>query len=158
MLQASGATLEIMMIGSRGALSVEADAALACVLRTCSLCIDMLTLHDHQGDLGTACLGDLVPGLVSCCDTLKALHCPWAVFSALPATCPTFPRLIELHLEGPRVELDCTSPARDITADGRLARPRLLRRGWCGGRGSAGWRVPSRRWQASSGDWSSSGD
>jgi hypothetical protein len=53
---------------------------------------------------------------MSCCDTLEVLHCPWAVFSALPATCPTFPRLTELHLEGGADEATSTWRRRPGTS------------------------------------------
>jgi hypothetical protein len=66
-------------------------------------------------------LRELVPGLVSCCATLEVLHCPWSVFSALPATCPAFPRLNELALHGSDDEaIDLASPAWGVVANGRL--------------------------------------
>jgi hypothetical protein len=63
---------------------------------------------------------ELAPGLVSCCDSLRTLHCAWAVFSALPATCPGFTRLTELRLDGAGVNFEVTSSAWQLMADGRL--------------------------------------
>jgi hypothetical protein len=94
MLQASGAGLEDFKMEVMDGLCPEGVAALAQVLRACSLTLKTLKIRF------TGWLGDLVPSLVSCCDTLEVLHCPWSVFSALPATCPAFPRLNELHVHG----------------------------------------------------------
>jgi hypothetical protein len=118
MLQASGAGLEKITIQRPGDdLSAEGGAALAQVLRTCSSSLKTVSL----GQLSPACVRELVPGLASCCATLRVLRCPWAVFTALPATCPAFPRLTELRLRGQDGEdVDSVSPAWDIMADGRL--------------------------------------
>jgi hypothetical protein len=71
--------------------------------------------------LSSACTLELWSGLMSCCATLEVLHCSWPVFSALPATCPTFPRLNELCFSGgPGEGIDLASPAWDIVANGRL--------------------------------------
>jgi hypothetical protein len=83
--------------------------------------LKILRLTEFDGFFGTACIPGFLPGLVSCCDTLEVLQCPWDIFSALPATCPGFPRLIELALEGrPDDDVACASKVWDIMASGRL--------------------------------------
>jgi hypothetical protein len=78
-------------------------------------------MDDDEVVFGTACNRELARGLVSCCDTLEVLECHLAVFSALPATCPTLPRLTELSLRGGADEdVSLLSPAWDIMANGRL--------------------------------------
>jgi hypothetical protein len=125
MLQASEATLEEIGVHT-GVLSAEGGAALVQVLRSCSPALKTVKLKDARGTLRPASIQALLPGLVSCCDTLEVLTCPWAVFSALPATCPTFTRLATLHVQGayPR-DIDLASPAWDMMANGRL--PALAR-------------------------------
>jgi hypothetical protein len=118
MLRASGANLEKIDFTCAGELHADFGAALAQVFRSCASTLKTLKLSTRVGDVfSRECIHQLVPGLMSCCNTLEVLHCPWAVFSALPATCPTFPRLIELSLDG---EIDLTSPAWGIIADGRV--------------------------------------
>jgi hypothetical protein len=122
MLRGGGASLEEVDLWLGGELPAECGAALAQVLRTCSSPLRTLKVVGG-GDtvFGTACTCELAPGLVSCCDTLEVLECHWAIFSALPATCPTFPRLNELNLEGAvDKNVDLASPAWDIMANGRL--------------------------------------
>jgi hypothetical protein len=113
MLQASGARLEeIYFSWWETDLTAEAGAALAQVLRACSPTLKSLKLMVEGRVRGTAYIPDLMPGLLSCCDTLEALECPWDVFSALPATCPTCPRLAELRLQGlSGGAIDTASPA-----------------------------------------------
>jgi hypothetical protein len=121
MLRASGAGLEEIDLICPEHLSAEDGAALGQVLRTCSVTLKTVMLHGPLEGLSSACLRELVPGLVSCCATLKVLHCHWTVFSALPATCPAFPRLNELSLEGGEDDaINLASPAWDIVANGRL--------------------------------------
>jgi hypothetical protein len=83
MLQASGASLEQVCVGCHA----EAAAALGQVLRACSSTLKTVGL-DMKRLLGTACSLELVPGLVSCCDTLEVLECHLSLFGALPATGP----------------------------------------------------------------------
>jgi hypothetical protein len=119
MLQASGASLEVFGIDTSTKLSAEDGAVLAQVLRALSPTLKTVKLEEAKAY--SACTRELLPGLMSCCDTLKVPHCPWAVFSALPATCPSFPCLIELQIEGDdREVIDLRSPAWDIMANGRL--------------------------------------
>jgi hypothetical protein len=124
MLQASGASLEELELHiTWGDLGAKGAPSLAQVLRACSSTLKTLKLTDTGGaSFGTACTRDLMPGLMSCCATLEVLHCPWAVFCALPATCPTFPRLTELSIQGGAGDknVDLASPAWDIVAAGRL--------------------------------------
>jgi hypothetical protein len=91
LLQASGARLETFGSWVPVDLSAEGGAAIAQVLRTCSSTLKTVVLNHNDGQLGSACSRELVSGLMSCCDTLEVLRFPWAVFSALPTTCPTFP-------------------------------------------------------------------
>jgi hypothetical protein len=122
-LQASGAGLEEISINERGGsrptskLSAEGGAMLSRVLHACLSTLKVLRLRQ-----GTDYIRHFVPGLMRCCDTLEVLQCHLAVFSALPATCPTFPRLTELHLEGyPYDECDSSaSRAWGVIIDGRL--------------------------------------
>jgi hypothetical protein len=128
MLQASGARLESIEMFFTGKAPADCGAALAQVLRACSSTLKGLRLQTvtNQRVLGPACARDVVPGLTSCCDTLEVLHCPWAVFKALSAACPTFPRLVTLSLEGGANEaIELASPAWDVMANGRL--PALAR-------------------------------
>jgi hypothetical protein len=121
-LQASGAMLEEIEVHVTRHLPAEVGAALAQVLRTCSSTLKTVRLRCHEGgSFGPACIGEVVAGVMSCCATLEVLCCPWAVFSALPATCPAFSRLTELRVVGGRDEsVDLASPAWDIMANGRL--------------------------------------
>jgi hypothetical protein len=131
MLQASGASLEEFDIAVAETkfrvggniekkLSAEGSVAFAQILRTCSSSLRTVRLSDCGLDFG-ACGFALVGALMSCSDTLEVLSCPWAVYSALPATCPTFPRLIKLCLRGARDEdIDWASPAWGVMASGRL--------------------------------------
>jgi hypothetical protein len=115
MLQASGPSLEEIQT------SMPVEVSLAPVLRTCSSTLKTVKLMDSSDRLRPECIPDLVPCLMSCCATLEALSCPWEIFSALPATCPTFPLLITLKLDcGPQDIPDCTTAAWDIMANGRL--------------------------------------
>jgi hypothetical protein len=123
MLRASGAGLEEITFRMCSHFSAEGSAALIQVLRTCSSTLKTLELEDpgmHQPS--STCIPGWLPCLMSCCATLEVLHCPWSLFSALPATCPAFPRLVELYVRvaGPSLEGDCTSPAWDMMANGRL--------------------------------------
>jgi hypothetical protein len=97
MLQGSGAKLEQLLLSCTGRLGADFGAALAQVLRACSSTLKVVRL---MGRPDSACICELMPGLMSCRDTLEVLGCPWAVFSALPATCPGFPRLTALILSG----------------------------------------------------------
>jgi hypothetical protein len=120
MLQTSGASLEEIKLSIPGELSAVGGAALAQVLRVCSLTLRRLDVPRCSGDGGDAFYRELVPGLVSCCDTLEILHCPWDVFRALPATCPSFRRLTELQLEGSQQVIESTSPVWDLIINGRM--------------------------------------
>jgi hypothetical protein len=121
MLQASGATLEAFELRRTRELSAEGGAALVQVLRSSSSTLKIVDLQDYEEYLGPACIRDLVLCLMRCCNRIEVLHCPWAVFSALPATCPAFPRLKKLHLHGgTREAIDLASPALDTIASGRL--------------------------------------
>jgi hypothetical protein len=121
-LRASGASLEEIGVDTYDETAVEFGAALAQVLRACSPTLKRLKLLCRwRYILSTACVAGLLPGLTSCCDTLEVLSCPWAVFSALPATCPTFPRLTKLHVPAGRdEEVDLASPGWEVMANGRL--------------------------------------
>jgi hypothetical protein len=114
MLQASGARLERIRTES------IFEVSLAPVLRTCSSTLKAVQLCDFSGRGSTETISELVGGLMSCCATLEVLICPWSVFSALPATCPAFPRLTTLRLEGANENVEWVSPAWDIMANGRL--------------------------------------
>jgi hypothetical protein len=113
-LQTSGASLETITASMYGGPSIFDDggAGLGQVLCACSSTLKSVTL---TGPPGRA----VVPGLVSCCERLETLRCPWGVFSALPATCPLFPRLRMLHIEGYEV-VDLASPGWDVMANGRV--------------------------------------
>jgi hypothetical protein len=127
MLQASGAALEEIAIGMPNGFSAGLGAVLAQVFRACSSTLKIFEMRKHVCEPGvwgprlSDCAREMVPGLVSCCATLEVLHCPWAVFSALPATCHTFPRLTELTLSGgPDKDVNFTPRVWDIMANGRL--------------------------------------
>jgi hypothetical protein len=121
MVRASGACLEETEFEKHDDFPVECAAALAQVLQACSRTLKTVKLEDRWDGPSSACIRELVPGLLSCRDTIEVLHCHWGIFKALPATCPTFPRLAELNLRGgPYEVLDLASPAWDIMADGRL--------------------------------------
>jgi hypothetical protein len=126
MLQASGARLEEISLGTPNDYSAELGAVLAQVLRACSSTLKTFQLRymggpQVWGPRLSDCGREMVPGLVSCCDTLEVLHCPWAVFSALPATCPIFSRLTELTLSGgPDKDVNFTPRVWDIMANGCL--------------------------------------
>jgi hypothetical protein len=120
MLQASGAALEEIDMLWTGCLSAERGAALARILRTCSPSLKAVKLKSRGEALGSACALELWSVLMSCCATLEVLHCPWALFSALPATRPTFPRLDELYFDGDSGAIDLASPAWDVMTNGRL--------------------------------------
>jgi hypothetical protein len=103
MLQASGADIEEFEISACQGPAIHSGAALAQILQACSSTLKVPRLRvsdDWTRALDTACVPAIAMGLTSCCDTLEVLHCPWAVFRALPPTCPTFPRLAELRLQG----------------------------------------------------------
>jgi hypothetical protein len=120
MLQASGARLEEIDIRApKKALSFEGGDLLAQVLEECATTLKTLKLGSLPMDFG--CIQDLLRGLVTCCSTLEVLHCPWAVFSALPVTCPSFPRLTKLHLQGgPHANIGFSPRLWDIMITGRL--------------------------------------
>jgi hypothetical protein len=139
MLQASGACLELFEVRSPYVeLTAQCGVAVARVLHRCSSTLKTVKLLHLAGGR------ELVPGLIRCCATLEVLHCRWDVFSALPATCPTFPRLTELHLEVHHGAVDLASRAWGVMAEGRLPALATLtvkdfRRlpggeGWVGGR------------------------
>jgi hypothetical protein len=130
-LEASGAELEEIVLSCKEDLSAEGGAVIGQVLRACKSkgksALKTVRLLGAPDRLGAACNRALAPGLVECAQ-LEVLHCPWDVFSALPATGPVgegvepvFPSLIELCLEGCDGEnLDLASPAWDIVANGHL--------------------------------------
>jgi hypothetical protein len=121
LLSAGGARLEAVKIDREEDPFAEWDTALARVLHTCRFSLKTLELRDKMQRLNVAYVPQLLPGLTSCCATLEVLDCPWPLFSALrTATCPTFPRLTTLNLEGTHEAVDLTSPVWDIMADGRL--------------------------------------
>jgi hypothetical protein len=100
MLQGSEARLEEFYLHfgddwSRAIVPAEVGAALAGVLQACSSTLKILRLR-------------------------KEGKCPWDVFSALPTTCPTFPRLAEVLTVLPGGAIDMASPAWDVMASGRL--------------------------------------
>jgi hypothetical protein len=130
-LQASGASLDELQVYGRGEPFAECGAALARVLHLCSSTLKGLTLWSSWGRvLGIASIPSLLPGLLSCRATLEVLQCPWAVFSALPATCPAFPRLAMLCFYGePNEDIDLASPAWEVMANGRLPALATLRIG-----------------------------
>jgi hypothetical protein len=104
MLQTSNVTLDAFKIELRGNASyptfhssTEGGAALAQVLHACSSTLKTLQLPGWG--FCDAYVFELRPCLISCCDTLEVLHCHGGLFTALPATCPIFPRLTELRLE-----------------------------------------------------------
>jgi hypothetical protein len=122
MLQASGARLEVF--GLLLTTELREAAGLAQVLRLCSSTLKTLKLEELMiRKQSPPFLHASMVGLMSCCATLEVLHCPWEVFSALPAACPTFPRLTELRLVG-MMDVDddvvWASPAWEIMASGRL--------------------------------------
>jgi hypothetical protein len=101
--------------------SAQGGAALGQVLRACSSSLKSAKLFTRILVFGTAYIRELVPGITSCCDTLELLHCHWAVFSALPATCPSFARLTELTLGGGRERDTAFTPGVwDTVAKGGL--------------------------------------
>jgi hypothetical protein len=120
-LRAGGAALQEIELDCKVGLPADCGAALAQVLLACSSSLKAFKLWRLQSAVGDACIRDLVPGLVRCCATLEVLYCPWPVFRALPATCPTFPRLTELNLV-PRYERNpaFTPNVWNMMADGRL--------------------------------------
>jgi hypothetical protein len=122
MLQASGAALEEVRLCPLVGDPAGYGAALARVLRACSSTLKTVGLAYHGIHVfGPPRIGELALALTSCCATLEVLHCAWAVFSAISATGPTFPRLTELRLWGEADEdIDLASPAWDIMANGRL--------------------------------------
>jgi hypothetical protein len=124
MLQASGARLEEIDIQKpKQELSFEGGDLLAQVLEECATTLKTLKLGSLHGSwrLGFASFQALAAGLMTCCSTLEVLHCPWTVFSALPSTCPSFPRLTELVLHGESdVYIGRTPRVWDIMATGRL--------------------------------------
>jgi hypothetical protein len=105
-----------------GGLRAECGDALAEVLCACSSTLKIFRVKNLLLRVpGPTRIPPLTPGLFSCCPTLEVLHCPWDAFSALPATCPTFPRLTELVLSGgPGEDIDGTLTVWDIMASGRL--------------------------------------
>jgi hypothetical protein len=122
MLRASGANLEEFRLELLQDLPAEC-AALAQVLRACSSTLKTVWLRDSDcSHMGPACIRELAPALISCCATLEYVHCPWALFSALPATVPSFTRLTRLELWGSEAKgpVDPTSSVWDIMANGRL--------------------------------------
>jgi hypothetical protein len=120
-LRASGAMVEEVTVKMPSDVSAEGGASLAEVLRTCSSTLKSVRLLNIRRNLSdTAYVPELVPGITSCCDKLEVLHCHWAVFSALPATCPTFPRLTTLHLLGGAEEIAFTPEVWDTVANGGL--------------------------------------
>jgi hypothetical protein len=109
------------------ALIAECGAALARVLRACSPSLKIVRFVEEEAVLESPCIPALLSGLVSCCDTLEVLHCSWRMFSALPATCPSFPRLTELRLymdgdelEDEDVVFEFSGRIWEIMASGRL--------------------------------------
>jgi hypothetical protein len=122
MLQASGARLEAIELWSATEeLSAAGGVAIAHLLRLSSPTLRRLNLRDiNLRILGLSCLSEVVPGLVSCCDTLEVLRCPAALFNALPAPCPGFPRLTELELDSAEYVVDMTSPGWGLLAGGGL--------------------------------------
>jgi hypothetical protein len=124
MLQASGARLEEIDIRKpEQELSFEGGELLAPVLQECAGTLKTLKLGSLHGPerWGSASPEGLAAGLTTCSSTLEVLHCPWAVFSALPVTCPTFPRLTELVLQrGPSVNIGASARVWDIMTSGRL--------------------------------------
>jgi hypothetical protein len=123
MLRESGAKLQDIQIYVQDDFCVEAASALDQVLRICSSTLKSVgVLKFHYDNTGTSYARELVPGLISCCDTLEVLSCHWAVFSALPAPLPTFSRLTKLFLMGERPDefIRFTPRAWDIMANGGL--------------------------------------
>jgi hypothetical protein len=121
MLQSSGARLEEIEAVIPGDLSDLGGAALAQVVRACSSTLRTVKLMGPSNFLSPARTRELLPCLMSCCDTLEVLHCPWSIFSALPATCPSFPHLTDLLVyDGSTKKANMASPAWDIMAGGRL--------------------------------------
>jgi hypothetical protein len=125
MLQASGASLEVIVVrGPRyggGHVQGDADcgAALAQVLRGCSSTLKVFEVLD-EGIVGNTGIRELSSGIASCCATLEVLRIPSSVFSALPATCPSFSCLRELELIGRFAGDFFASPVWDVMANGRL--------------------------------------
>jgi hypothetical protein len=120
LLRASGASLEEIEIEIPSHLSAQGGAAIGQVLRACSSTLKSAKLTNSSLPfVGNAYIRELVPGIVRCCETLERLHCHWAVFSALPATCHSFPCLTELTLGGGHDEDIAFTPAVwDIIANG----------------------------------------
>jgi hypothetical protein len=117
MLQTSGARLEEIRIGGGSKLSAEGAAAVAQVLRVYSPALKTAKLIP----VGVACTGVVAPSVTCCCDTLEVLHCRLNLFSALPpATCPSFPRLVELCLSGASMNHVNFLRVWDVMARGRL--------------------------------------
>jgi hypothetical protein len=124
MLQTSRASLEAIELrgvdGLDAKLDDECGAALLQVLRMCSPTLKRIELVDNGRALGAAGIRDLWPCLMSCCATLEVLHVPLDIFSALPATCPSFLCLAELELNGRGGVVDNVSPVWAIMANGGL--------------------------------------
>jgi hypothetical protein len=118
MLQASGASLEaVEIVPNAQHLTDDGAAALAQVLQACSSTFKALKLMAD----GPECDRELVAGLTHCCDTLEVLHCRTDLFTAVPAPCPSFPRLTELRLlRGCFKDVDALPRALDMMANGRL--------------------------------------
>jgi hypothetical protein len=121
-LQASGTRLEAIELWSpTNELSAASGAAIGRLLHLSSPTLKSLRLRDTSWRiLGPSCLAALVPGLVTCCNTLEVLHCPGELFSALPPTCAGFPRLTELGIDGTARPIDLTTPAWGLLANGGL--------------------------------------
>jgi hypothetical protein len=135
MLQASGANLEEIWSSLEDEPPAGCGAALAQVFRTCSSTLKTVRLM-RSGDMvfGGACASVVAAGLTSCCATLEALHCPLAVFSALPATGPAFPRLTELFLlGGENDDVNVAPPTWGAMTNGRLPALSELLVGTCQG-------------------------
>jgi hypothetical protein len=122
MLQASGARLEEIDIRElKKELSFEGGDLLAQVLEECAATLKTLKLGSLHGRLDFNGVQDLMRGLMSCCSTLEVLHCPWGVLYALPITCPSFPRLTKLLLQGgPSTYIGSSLRVWDIMITGRL--------------------------------------
>jgi hypothetical protein len=122
MLRTSGASLEELRLWNSKEQSAASGTTFAQVLRACSSTLRVVSMpHCFECPSGGAAFySEVVPGLIRCCDKLQVMNCPWSVFRALPAACPSFTRLTSLHLAASRDLIEFTSPLWDLMANGRM--------------------------------------
>jgi hypothetical protein len=122
MLHTSRASLEGIKLWDDSEFSASVGAAFAQVLQACSSTLRLMEvpIYLSHSERTAAFSREMVPGLVSCCDELHVLKCPWSVFRAFPTTCASFTRLTELKLMGQQDLIEFTSPVWDLMANGKM--------------------------------------